>query len=86
MTEDSLTVLSGAKLMGSFKASRGLRPDSHVEALIPVRVQCLLDDTRSVGLLCIDGDDGERVWQTKDLALGQAIGRDDCTSLSLGEP
>ena len=77
MTEDSLTVLSGAKLMGSFKASRGFKPDSHVEALIPVRVQCLLDDTCSVGLLRIDGDDGEGVREAEDLPFREAIGGDD---------
>ena len=52
--------------------------DAHVEALVPVRVQRLLNHTGRVGLLRIYRDDREGVWQSKDLTLGQAIGSNNC--------
>lgn len=52
--------------------------NSHVKALVPVRVEGLLHDAGGVGLLGIDGNHGEGVGKTEDLALGQAIGGDDC--------
>ena len=53
------------------------RGNSHVEALVPVRVESFLHYARSVCLLGIDGDDSERVRETEDLALGETIGSDD---------
>ena len=53
------------------------RKNSHVEALVPVRVEGLLHDTGCVRLLGIDGDDSEGVRETEDLALRKTIGSDD---------
>lgn len=52
--------------------------DLHVKVLVPIRVQRLLDHARRVGLLAIDGDDGKRVRQTKDVPLDERVGGDDC--------
>ena len=49
----------------------------HVKGLVPVGVQSLFDDTGCVSLLCIDGDDRERVGETEDFAFGETIGGDD---------
>lgn len=44
----------------------------HVEALVPVWVQSLLDHTRRPGLLSIDRGDGKRIWKACDLLVGLA--------------
>lgn len=38
--------------------------DVHVKVLVPIRVQCLLDDGSRISLFSIDSDDSERVWKT----------------------
>jgi len=53
--------------MNKFEGSwKGL----HIKALIPIRIQGLLDDAGRVGLLCIHRNDRKWVRETKDLALG----------------
>ena len=46
----------------------------HIKALIPVRVQGLLDNASCVCLLRVDSDDRKRVGQAEDLALRKTIG------------
>ena len=60
------------------QSARHLVKDLHIKTFIPVRVQSFLDDASRVGLFRIDGDDGERVRKTEDVALGQAIRSDHC--------
>ena len=55
--------------------------DSHVEALVPVRVECLLHDTCGVRLFGIDGDDRKGIGEAEDFALGEAIGGNDCAKV-----
>jgi len=45
---------------------RATIPDSyaHVEAFIPIRIQCLLDDSSGLGLLSVEGSDREGVRET----------------------
>lgn len=50
----------------------------HVEILIPVGVESLFNDASRVRLLCIDSDHRERIRQSKDITLGEAVGRDNC--------
>lgn len=50
---------------------------SHVEVLVPVRVESLLDDTRRMGLLGIDCDDCEGVRETEDISLGEPVCSND---------
>ena len=45
----------------------------HIEALIPIWVQSLLDDAGGVGLVCIHRNDSEWVWETGGFTLGQSI-------------
>lgn len=80
MTEFSLTVLVHSQRITQLHGAM----HAHVEALVPVRVQRLLHDAGSVSLLRIDGDDGEGIGETEDFALGQAIGGDNCASMSDG--
>jgi hypothetical protein len=56
---------------------------AHVEALVPVRVQRFLDHAGCVCLLGVYGDDRERVRESEHIALGKAIGRDDCNTQQL---
>jgi hypothetical protein len=49
-----------------------------IDSLIPVWVECTLDDRSRVNLLGINGDNGKRVWDSKDVPLDQRIGGDDC--------
>ena len=51
--------------------------DIHIEILVPVGVERLLDHARRVGLFSIYSDDRKRVWEPEDLALRQTIGGDD---------
>lgn len=51
--------------------------DLHIKTLVPIGIQGLPDDAACVGLLCIHRNNCERVWKTKDFALGQAICSDD---------
>lgn len=51
---------------------------AHIEALIPVGVEGLPDDTGGMCLLCIYGNDCKGVWETEDLSFGQTISSDDC--------
>lgn len=44
--------------------------DLHVKILIPVRVERLFDHAGGMSLLAIDRNHSERIWETKDLALG----------------
>lgn len=46
--------------------------------LIPIRVQCPLDDRSGVNLLRVDGDNSERVWEPEDITFDQRICSDDC--------
>jgi hypothetical protein len=48
----------------------------HVKTLIPVWIQCLLDDAGSVGLFRVDSDNSEGVWEAENITLGESIGRD----------
>jgi hypothetical protein len=50
----------------------------HIETFIPVRIQCLLEHTRRVCLFCVNGNYCKRIWETKNLSLGEAIGSNDC--------
>jgi hypothetical protein len=36
-----------------------------------------------VCLLCIHGDDGERIWKTEDIALGKSVGCDDYLGVNI---
>lgn len=72
--------------------------DVHVEALIPVGVQRLLDYARRARLLAIDGGHGEGIREsctavskvphqrrgrpTEHITLVEAIGSDNCTLLA----
>ena len=77
MTEFSLTVLEGVSVRRwTEREERGR--SVHVEGLVPVGIEGLLHDTGRVCLLCIDCDDGEGIREAEDLALGEAIGSDDC--------
>lgn len=49
----------------------------HVKALIPVRIQSLLDHACSMCLLSIHSDDRKRVRQAENFTLRQAIGSND---------
>jgi hypothetical protein len=51
--------------------------DVHIKALIPIGIEGLLYYARCVCLFCINGDNGEWVGKTEDIALGQAISSDD---------
>ena len=55
--------------MDTFSGSADAEYDPHIETLVPVRVQSLLDDTSCVRLLSVDRDDRERVRKTEDLAF-----------------
>jgi hypothetical protein len=57
--------------------------DEHVERLVPVWVERLLDHTRGVRLLGVYRDDRERVGEAEDIALRKAIRGDDCSDFSL---
>lgn len=50
----------------------------HVKALVPVRVQRLLEDTGGVCLLRIYCYDSKRIWEAENLALRQAIRGHNC--------
>ena len=50
---------------------------SQVEALIPIRIQSLLDDTGRVGLFRVNGDNCKGIRKSEDIALGQPIGRNN---------
>lgn len=41
----------------------------HVKALVPVRVQCLLNHARRLGLLASNGRNRKRVGEAKHIAL-----------------
>ena len=47
----------------------------HVEALIPVRVQRPLADRCRLGLLAIDGGDGERIGETCVVSVNPVVRR-----------
>jgi len=51
--------------------------DGHIKVLIPIGIEGLLYYARCVCLFCINGDNGEWVGKTEDIALGQAISSDD---------
>lgn len=51
--------------------------DPHVKAFIPVGIQSFLYDAGRMCLLCIDGDDCERIWEAKDISLRESICSDD---------
>lgn len=46
--------------------------------LIPIGVQCPLDDRSGVNLLRVDRDNSERVWEPEDITFDQRICSDDC--------
>lgn len=48
------------------------------DLLIPIRVQCPLDDRSGVNLLRVNRDDSEWVWESEDITLNEGICRDDC--------
>jgi hypothetical protein len=50
----------------------------HIERLIPVRIQRLLDNARRMGLLSIDRDDRKWIRQSEHVSLGEAICGYDC--------
>ena len=77
MTEFSLTVLEEVSVRRWTEREEGER-GIHVEGLVPVGIESLLHDTGRVCLLCINCDDGEGIREAEDLALGEAIGSDDC--------
>ena len=56
-----------------------LRVESHIhiEVLVPVGVQGLLYHTRGVRLVCINGENREGVGESKNVAFGLSIGRND---------
>ena len=71
MTDDSLTSLvhqggGGEDEQGLKGGWRGL----HIKTLVPIWIQCLLDDAGCVGLVRIHRDDCKRIRETKDFALG----------------
>lgn len=76
-TEEALVALLELLLVKDLDGDDGRIGDVDVEAVVPVGVQGLFDDRGGVGLLSVDGDDGERIRETKDIALGQAVGGDD---------
>lgn len=43
--------------------------DIHIEILVPVGVESLLDYTCCMGLFSVNCDDSERVGQSEDIAL-----------------
>ena len=50
---------------------------SHIEILIPIRVQRLFDHARRMRLFPIDGDDGEWIGQAEYVPLDEGVGGDD---------
>lgn len=54
----------------------------HVEALVPIRVQRLLDDSSRLGLFSVDGCDGERVGKSYMgvMSFGVVIFREKSTT------
>jgi hypothetical protein len=57
----------------------------HIERLIPVRVQSLLDHRGRMSLFSIDGDNGEGIRQAKDITLGQAVRGNDWESPGMSQ-
>jgi hypothetical protein len=57
--------------------------DSDVEVFVPIGVEGAFDDAGAVGLLSVNGYDGERIWQAEDVALGESVrGNNSDTNLS----
>lgn len=76
---DNRGVLDGAMQSEAEKwcDSRVEIKGSHVEVLVPVRVESLLDNTRRMRLLGIDCNYREGVWETEDISLGEPICSND---------
>ena len=54
-----------------------LKKNVHVEVLVPIRIECLLDDTCCMRLFGINGDYREGIGQPEDIPLGQTVGRNN---------
>lgn len=74
-TDESLTILDTGVRWAREDTDRTL--DEHIEALVPVGVESLLDHARCVGLFCINSNDSERIGKPEDIAFGKAIRGDD---------
>ncbi|KAI3481094.1 hypothetical protein L1887_56668 [Cichorium endivia] len=75
--QEALIALLELLLVEDLDSDDGGVGDGDIEAVVPVRVERLFDDGRGMGLLSVDGDDGERIGKTEDITLGQSIGGND---------
>ena len=50
----------------------------HIEVLIPVGVERLLDYAGSVRLLSVDSYNSKGIWKPENIALDETVRRDDC--------
>jgi len=53
--------------------------DSHVETLIPVRIQSLFHNAGCMSLLSVHSDNGERIGKSEDISFGKSIRSDNCS-------
>src|SRR6202044_1574428 len=68
------------KNMRSTKSGAVLRQDNtHVETLIPVRIESLFHNAGCMSLLSVHSDNGERIGKSEDISFGKSIGGDNCS-------
>jgi len=75
--QEALVLLLELLLVKDLNREDALFVHFHVEALVPVGVQRLLDDARGARLLAIDRGHGEGVRKSEHIALVEPIGGDD---------
>lgn len=75
--EESLVLLLEFLLVEDLDRENAFFVHSHVEALVPVGVQRLLDDARGARLLAIDRGHGKWVRKAEDIALVKPISGND---------
>lgn len=76
-TQEALVLLLELLLVKYLNRQDAFFVHSHVEALVPIGVQRLLDDARGARLLAIDGGYGEGVGKSKHIALVESISGND---------
>lgn len=75
--EKALVALLEFLLIKDLDSNNGRIGDIDIKAVVPVRVQGLLDDRGGVRLLSVHSDNCERVREAKNIALCQAISSND---------